>query len=353
MIHQPLPVLPVPAAGVARRSRRAGPGPAWPPPHGPLGTEARRGPERQTHPLPPPLRDPCDPGTHPGPGLPAHHHLPPPRGPLIYEPAAVGSGGPGCAAARSRRAGVRVIALLASVAALLLAAPAWAAPAWAAPAAPATGASGGWSSAGTDWRWPLPGRPEVVRGFDPPPLPWDSGHRGVDLAAAAGTRVLAAGAGTVSYAGVLAGRGVVAIRHAGGLRTTYEPVVVTATVGQVVAAGDVIGLLAAGHPGCPRPACLHWGLLRGDTYLDPLSLLRGGPIRLLPLSGAGPPPAAPPVPPAAAFAPTPPRSETAPSTGDRAAAESTGSATLRSQRTAATIGLALAGALALARRRPP
>jgi hypothetical protein len=44
----------------------------------------------------------------------------------------------------------------------------------------------------------------------------------------------------------------------------------------------VIGRLTAGHAGCPV-ACLHWGLLRGDVYLDPVRLVRAGPSRLLPL----------------------------------------------------------------------
>lgn len=67
--------------------------------------------------------------------------------------------------------------------------------------------------------------PEVTRGFDPPDGPYRPGHRGVDLAAGPGTPVLAAGAGVVGYAGVLAGRGVVTVVHPGdGLRTTYEPV---------------------------------------------------------------------------------------------------------------------------------
>jgi murein DD-endopeptidase MepM/ murein hydrolase activator NlpD len=135
------------------------------------------------------------------------------------------------------------------------------------------------------WRWPLPGQPEVVRRFDPPDRPYGPGHRGVDLAAGPGTPVLAAGPGVIGYAGVLAGRGVLTVLHAGGLRTTYEPVRPTVTVGTRVAAGAVVGRLAAGHVGCPRAACLHWGLRRGDTYLDPLSLISAGPVRLLPLSG--------------------------------------------------------------------
>ena len=54
--------------------------------------------------------------------------------------------------------------------------------------------------------WPLPPRPTVVRAFDPPDLPFGSGHRGVDLLGAPGQRVVAALAGRVTFAGPLAGR---------------------------------------------------------------------------------------------------------------------------------------------------
>jgi murein DD-endopeptidase MepM/ murein hydrolase activator NlpD len=130
--------------------------------------------------------------------------------------------------------------------------------------------------------WPLTG--PVSRRFDPPAQPWLAGHRGVDLASAPGVPVRSAGAGTVVFAGMVAGRGVVSVAHAGGLRTTYEPVSLgSVPVGSVVAAGGQIGTLAPGHPGCPVRACLHWGLRRGASYLDPLTLLGGGPVRLLPL----------------------------------------------------------------------
>jgi len=131
--------------------------------------------------------------------------------------------------------------------------------------------------------WPV--RPaQVVRPFDPPPRPWLPGHRGVDLAAARAATVHAAGAGTVVYAGVLAGRGVISVAHPGGLRTTYEPVTPAVAAGDTVAAGGELGLIEAGHPGCPVAACLHWGLRRGDVYLDPLALLGLGRARLLPLN---------------------------------------------------------------------
>src|SRR5438067_12619452 len=82
--------------------------------------------------------------------------------------------------------------------------------------------------------WPLAGTPVVDRRFEPPASAWGAGHRGVDLRGADGQPVLAAGAGRVSYAGLLAGRGVVAVTHDGGLRTTSEPVTATVRVGQLV-----------------------------------------------------------------------------------------------------------------------
>lgn len=133
------------------------------------------------------------------------------------------------------------------------------------------------------FRWPLDGTPTVLRRFDPPPAPWAAGHRGVDLAARPGATVRSAGEGVVSFAGRIAGRGVVTVAHRGGLRTTYEPVESPLAAGAVVAAGDRIGVLVAGHPGCVAAACLHWGLRRGEQYLDPLSLLGLGRLRLLPV----------------------------------------------------------------------
>jgi murein DD-endopeptidase MepM/ murein hydrolase activator NlpD len=131
--------------------------------------------------------------------------------------------------------------------------------------------------------WPVDA-PRLVRRFDPPAQPWLAGHRGVDLAAPPAAIVRAAGPGTIVHAGRIAGRGVVSIRHHGGLRTTYEPVDIDVAlqVGVPVTAGEPLGTLAAGHPGCPAAACLHWGLRRGEGYLDPLALLGLGRVRLLP-----------------------------------------------------------------------
>jgi murein DD-endopeptidase MepM/ murein hydrolase activator NlpD len=149
---------------------------------------------------------------------------------------------------------------------------------WAAPAA----------AQGERLEWPLRPRPSVVRTFDAPSPNWHSGHRGVDLAAMPGQAVQAAGRGTVVFAGDLAGRPVVSIAHPGGLRTSYEPVQPSVRAGQRVDAGTAIGVLQAGHPGCPAQACLHWGAMWGPAsradYVDPLGLLATTPIRLKPLT---------------------------------------------------------------------
>jgi murein DD-endopeptidase MepM/ murein hydrolase activator NlpD len=98
--------------------------------------------------------------------------------------------------------------------------------------------------------------------------------------------VLAAAAGRVTLARPVAGRGVVVVQH-GELRTTYEPVEGLVLPGQWVSRGDVLGRV--GHQShCPTLTCLHWGLRRGDAYLDPRTLLLGSasPLRLLPATAA-------------------------------------------------------------------
>ena len=87
----------------------------------------------------------------------------------------------------------------------------------------------------------------------------------------------------MAFAGPVGGRTVVSIDHPNGLRTTYEPLVATVKRGDPVASGDRIGTLESGHMGCPVAACLHWGLRRGSTYLDPLVLVRPIRVRLKPL----------------------------------------------------------------------
>lgn len=139
--------------------------------------------------------------------------------------------------------------------------------------------------------WPL--SPPVVRAaFAPPAGPYGAGHRGVDLGGRPGQPVRAAMAGTVSFRGQVAGRPVVVVDH-GTTRTTYEPVVAGVARGTAVGAGEVIGTLTTLGSHCAPAACLHWGWRRGEVYLDPLLLLGGWTVRLLPWDDAARPPAAP------------------------------------------------------------
>ncbi|TWF74586.1 peptidase M23-like protein [Pseudonocardia hierapolitana] len=161
----------------------------------------------------------------------------------------------------------------------------------------------GVAAPGARYAWPLLPVPTIATRFRAPPHPYGRGHRGVDLVGTAGRPVLAARAGTVVFAGRIGARSVVSVDHDDGLRTTYEPLQPAVRPGSVVRAGDVLGLLEPGHPGCAAAACLHWGVRRGPhEYLDPLVLLRPLEVRLLPVpdpwpagivTARGPPAAAP------------------------------------------------------------
>ncbi|MCX2181579.1 M23 family metallopeptidase [Streptomyces sp. SKN60] len=141
--------------------------------------------------------------------------------------------------------------------------------------------------------WPIgPPRPDILRGWEPPPGPYAAGHRGLDLAAPPGTPVHAPAAGTVTFAGPVGGQGVLVLTLPGTgdppLRTTYVPVDPLVPTGTTVRTGDIVARVTEGGTHCPA-SCLHWGLLRGDTYLNPLRLLgAAGPSRLLPVWGRAP-----------------------------------------------------------------
>jgi len=134
------------------------------------------------------------------------------------------------------------------------------------------------------WTWPLQPQPRVLAPFEPPPDPYGSGHRGVDLAGAVAQPVVAVAPGRVRFAGQVAGRGIVVVDH-GRLRSTYEPVLVAVRRGDRVGRGELVGTLtlAGGH--CLPLPCLHLGARDGETYVDPLGLLGDGRVRLLPLQG--------------------------------------------------------------------
>ncbi|WP_427133028.1 M23 family metallopeptidase [Pseudarthrobacter sp. S9] len=122
------------------------------------------------------------------------------------------------------------------------------------------------------WSWPLDPRPAVLRAFDPPAKPWLSGHRGVDLRAAYdGAPVTSPASGTVSFVGVVADRPVITVDHGNGLRSSFEPVESSLAPGAAVAEGGVLGRSVPGH--CGTVPCVHWGVRRGEEYLNPLAFV--------------------------------------------------------------------------------
>ncbi|GIU55136.1 M23 family metallopeptidase [Arthrobacter sp. NicSoilC12] len=139
------------------------------------------------------------------------------------------------------------------------------------------------------WSWPLSPRPAVLRAFDPPAKPWLSGHRGVDLEAAFDDAPLKSpAAGTVSFVGTVVDRPVITIDHGNGLRSSFEPVASSLRAGSAVAEGDVLGQVQTGHCG-PAPPCLHWGVRRGEDYVNPLAFVMDlRPSVLLPPLNPGP-----------------------------------------------------------------
>jgi Peptidase family M23 len=103
-------------------------------------------------------------------------------------------------------------------------------------------------------------------------------HAGVDWAAPTGTPILAAGAGTIAYAGDASGYGnVVYIDHAGGIQTRYAHMNAFAPgikTGDVVNAGDLIGYI--GTTGRSTGPHLHFEVHIAGTPVDPFGLGGGG-----------------------------------------------------------------------------
>jgi murein DD-endopeptidase MepM/ murein hydrolase activator NlpD len=122
------------------------------------------------------------------------------------------------------------------------------------------------SAAAIDLIQPIAG--PIIRHFEPPPTPYEAGHRGIDFGAPVGTLVVAAAGGTVSFAGPVGGSLFVSIDHPGGLRTTYSFLsAVLVKKGQVVGQGDSIARSGPGAAG--EQPNLHFGVRSGSDYLDP------------------------------------------------------------------------------------
>jgi murein DD-endopeptidase MepM/ murein hydrolase activator NlpD len=117
--------------------------------------------------------------------------------------------------------------------------------------------------------WPL--RAPLSDGFGPR---GDRFHAGIDLRAAAGTSVLAAASGEVSFASPYDGYGLlVVIAHGNGLRSFYAHLSQSdVRVGERVRDGQQIGLV--GSSGSATGPHLHFELRLRGAAVDPLPALR-------------------------------------------------------------------------------
>ncbi len=104
----------------------------------------------------------------------------------------------------------------------------------------------------------------VVDPFRAPANRYAAGNRGLDYDTVPGDPILAIGAGTVTFAGLIAHRRYVTVHHPDGLDSTYSFLAeLTVHRGEVVVRGQRVGVAGG---------TFHLGVRRGDEYLDPARL---------------------------------------------------------------------------------
>lgn len=75
----------------------------------------------------------------------------------------------------------------------------------------------------------------------------------------------------MSFVGVVVDRPVITLDHGDGLRSSFEPLESGLVKGARVAVGETLGHILPGH--CGSVPCVHWGVRRGDEYLNPLAFV--------------------------------------------------------------------------------
>ncbi|RBP98014.1 hypothetical protein CRD60_02220 [Bifidobacterium aemilianum] len=131
-----------------------------------------------------------------------------------------------------------------------------------------------------EYQWPVD-HPTILKAFSNPPQPWLSGHRGVDLDAEPGLPIRAPAKGSIAFAGQVAGKSVVSLKHEKAT-STFEPASTELKAGSKVRKGEVFAKHEGGSDHC-GDHCLHWGLRSGPkSYLDPASRVTAKLIGLKP-----------------------------------------------------------------------
>lgn len=163
------------------------------------------------------------------------------------------------------------------------------------------------ASAAGAWTWPVDG--PVLRPFSLTQNPYAGGqHRGIDIGAPVGARVVAPVAGTVSFAGSIPGGGrALTIRTSDGFAVTLLQLGAVSVVrGAVVEEGAAVGEVGESADAVTAQPHVHLGVRTAgdaDGYLDALGFLAARePAPVPPSSAPDPAPApAPETPPAEIF----------------------------------------------------
>ena len=159
-----------------------------------------------------------------------------------------------------------------------------------------------------EWVWPVHG--EVITPYRNGTDPYASGqHRGIDIAAAGGTTVVAAAGGEVRFAGTAGTSGLtVSVRTADGRYDTSYLHLSSTSVreGDRVAAGERLGAVGTTGTRSASAPHLHFGVRDAGSrhgYHDPLALLPPPPATEPPRGAPAPEPVPAPVRPAPEPAP--------------------------------------------------
>lgn len=137
------------------------------------------------------------------------------------------------------------------------------------------GGSLGDAYAGT-FTWPVPDSKRVTSDFGPRPSPKpgaSTNHKGIDIGAPEGSKIVAAAPGKVIISRYSSSAGYyISIDHGGGLCTVYMHCdELLADVGDVVAGGEVIAKV--GSTGISTGPHLHFGVSLNGTYVSPWGYL--------------------------------------------------------------------------------
>ncbi|MGV3742802.1 MAG: peptidoglycan DD-metalloendopeptidase family protein [Burkholderiaceae bacterium] len=116
---------------------------------------------------------------------------------------------------------------------------------------------------GVDWIWPAEGK--IIASFD-------AGRKGIDIAGKLGQPVLAAGSGTVLYAGRMRGYGnLVIVKHTGNLLSAYaHGKTILVKEGQTVSKGQKIAEMGNSDTDAVK---LHFEIRQQGRPVDPIKFL--------------------------------------------------------------------------------